>query len=132
LVVDGSKIMREKMIRYLELANIFEAVLEAGSVKESKRILRKEKIDVLLFDIQLPGISGIDLVPFSRNLLHKPVLILCSNYKLPQYLSIYEKLSINYFFDKSEELPELKMCIKKIAREKRSDTNLLIRYKNSI
>ena len=132
MVVDGSKIMREKMIRYLELANIFEAVLEAGSVKESKRILRKEKIDVLLFDIQLPGISGIDLVPFSRNLLHKPVLILCSNYKLPQYLSIYEKLSINYFFDKSEELPELKMCIKKIAREKRSDTNLLIRYKNSI
>lgn len=112
LIVDGSKIMREKLIRFLELQNIFHKVFEAGTVEEAKNIMQKEQIDILLFDIQLNDSSGLDLVPFSRRFLHKPLLILCSNYKLPQYLSTYERLDINYFFDKSSELMKLKSLIK--------------------
>ncbi len=120
LIVDGSKIMREKLVRFLELQNNFDYVFEAGTVKEAKNIMEEKEIDVLLFDIQLNDSSGLDLVPFSRKFLHKPLLILCSNYKMPQYLSTYERLAINYFFDKYSELADLKSFIKTLAMDWRN------------
>ena len=41
LIADGSKILREKLIRYLKLENYFDDVLEANTVKEAKLIMQK-------------------------------------------------------------------------------------------
>jgi YesN/AraC family two-component response regulator len=92
LIVEGSKMVREKLIRYLELENLFIEVLEANTVYEAVKIMKQKKIDIILFDIQLPEASGLDLIPFSRKMLHKPVLVLITNYKYPQYISIYENM----------------------------------------
>lgn len=119
LIVDGYQIMRKTMIRYLELQRYFEKVLEANTVRNAKMILQEEKVDVLLLDIQLPDSSGLDLVQFSKNLDHKPVIILCSNYGMPQYINTYDYLSVNFFFDKSSELTELKNLIRKIVQDQK-------------
>ena len=122
LIVDGSKSVRENLIRYLELENKFEEVFEAETVKEAKKQMKKNTIDVVLFDIQLPGTSGLELLTLSRKMHRKPIMILCSNYKFPQYMSIYENMSVNYFFDKSSELAELKSFIKKLVMNGRTHT----------
>lgn len=118
LIVDSSKIYREKLIRYLELEKYFENVLEAGTEKKAEGIIQKGIIEVLLFDIQLPDNSGLDLIPFSNRQLNRPLLILCSNYCLPQYKKTYESLSVHHFFDKSSELGKLKLFIRELVEER--------------
>lgn len=124
LIVNGSKPVRKKFIRYLELESQFNKVFETDTVVEAKMIMQKEIVDVILFDIQLPGNSGLELVPFSRNQFPKPALILCTNYILPQYLSIYQKMLIDYCFDKSTGLAELKLFIKKLVLDLRNQTQI--------
>ncbi|GEM_PF-2022201 len=126
LMVDGHEILRQKLIRYLELENNFEIIYEANTVKTARAILQQEKIDVLVLDIQLPDNSGLDLVNFSQKLFYKPIIILCSNYVFPQYLNIYDNYSVNYFFDKFSELHEMKALIKKIVNECKSSGSVII------
>ncbi|MCL4547717.1 MAG: response regulator [Bacteroidetes bacterium] len=121
LVVDESKTVREALIRYLEIEKYFDIVFEVDTVEEAKRIVRSIKIEVVLLDIQLHDQSGLDLVTYCNNSYHKPIVILCSNYGMPQYKNVYEKLSINHFFDKSSEQSELKRFIKKLAADNKNN-----------
>ena len=132
LIVEGSKIVRENLIRYLALGNLFEEVLEAGTVKEAKKVMQKNIIDVILFDIQLSDASGLELMPLSRKMPRRPIMILCSNYKLPQYINIYENMSVNYFFDKSSELAELKSFMKKLVMDRKNLTNINSKPKSKL
>ncbi len=129
LVVDGSERVRKSLIRFLELENKYETVFEAETVKDAKRIMQSIMIEVLLLDIQLNDNSGVELINFCNSQLHKPVVIVCSNYSLPQYINIYETLSVNKFFDKSSELPEMKKFIKGITAQNKDDMR---RYRNTI
>jgi DNA-binding NtrC family response regulator len=112
LVVDSSKKVKQKLIQYLELETQFENVFEAESVKEAKTIMQTFDIDVVLFDIQLQDASGLALVSFCQLMPNKPIMILCSNYRYPQYISIYSNMSVDYSFDKFSELTELKTVIR--------------------
>ncbi len=120
LVVDGSKKFSENLIRYLGLENDFDEVFEADAVEEALRIIKSQSLDIIIFDIQLKGESGLDIVPVSRRMPWRPVLIVCSNYWYPQYKSIYENMDVNYFFDKSSQLAELKTFIKKIIMDRQN------------
>src|SRR3989339_655912 len=124
LIVEGSKIVRENLIRYLALENLFEEVLEAETVKEAKMVMQINIIDVILLEIQLPDASGLELMLQIRKMPQQPIMILCSNYKLPQYINIYENMSINHFFNKSSELTELKLFIKKLVMDIRNLSNI--------
>ena len=112
--------MREKMIRYLELNKNFDSVFEANTVRKSKAIINIVKVDVVLLDIQLPDASGLDLVQYCQKLPNKPITILCSNYGLPQYLNTYNNLSVDYYFDKSAELSELKTLVKSLGKQRKN------------
>lgn len=119
LIVDGSTLVREKLIKYLNLENLFDEVLRAETVREAKYLLQTKNIDVILLDIQLQNESGLELVDFSKKLFHAPIMIICSNYRFPQYRNVYLKKSVSYFFDKSSELVELKKFISQLAADLR-------------
>lgn len=121
LIVDESKSVRESLIRYLELEKRFNIVFEVDTVKEAKKVLQTIKIEVVLLDIQLHDQSGLELVNYCNTFDHKPIVILCSNYGMPQYKNVYERLSVNRFFDKSSELGELKKFIKKLSRNNQNN-----------
>lgn len=71
---------------YLELAGVCSNAIDALS------FLRKTKVDLLLLDIQMPGLTGID---FLRSLTNKPKVILTSAYT--QYaLEGYELNVVDY------------------------------------
>jgi len=116
LIVDGYKIMRETMVRYLELKHLFSKVFQANTVRNAEMILRKEHIDIIILDLQLPDASGIDLITYCNTMKKKPTVIICSHYWMNQYRNIYKNLSVDYFFDKYYQFAELKELIKKLSR----------------
>jgi DNA-binding NarL/FixJ family response regulator len=121
LIVDAANDIRQKLIKYLQLEKIFDYVFETQTVKEAQRIMETIKVDIILFDIQLPNKSGLDLMSMKDKLFYKPVMIVCSNYKLPQYLKAYDNLLVDRFFDKSSELAELKSFIKHLVNKEKDN-----------
>ncbi len=66
LVAEDSQTMRALIISTLEAMDDFELV-EAANGFEALRILPREKVDLVITDINMPDINGLELVSFVRN-----------------------------------------------------------------
>lgn len=62
LIVDDEMIERKGIRMLLARMNIRENILEASNGEEALEVFEKEKIDVLLTDINMPFMDGIELL----------------------------------------------------------------------
>ena len=63
LLVDDSSTMRKIVGRSLRQAGIdFDTIFEAGDGLEALEVLEKEKIDIVLSDINMPNMDGISFL----------------------------------------------------------------------
>jgi|SRR5271165_1524569 len=69
LVVDDSPVMRKIVARTLRQAGIsIGQVLEAGNGSQALDILRQQTVDIVLCDINMPVMDGLELVRQLRTL----------------------------------------------------------------
>ena len=66
LVVDDHPIVRQGLVSTLDDEADFEVVGAAGSAEEAVTLAGQHQPDVVLLDLELPGLSGIDAIPRLR------------------------------------------------------------------
>jgi signal transduction histidine kinase len=77
LIVDDESLNREMLIRRLQREGCSPVGVRSGP--EALDLLRREKFDVILLDIQMPGMNGIEVLQTlknDQNLRHLPVIML--------------------------------------------------------
>ncbi|MGZ6432723.1 MAG: LytR/AlgR family response regulator transcription factor [Pseudobdellovibrionaceae bacterium] len=73
LIVDDEKLAKDRILRFLtELGYPFE-VTEADSELSALRKIRESPPDILFLDIQMPGLSGLELL---QQIEHRPFKII--------------------------------------------------------
>jgi two-component system, chemotaxis family, chemotaxis protein CheY len=69
LVVDDSSVMRKIVARALQQGGVAIAqIIEAGNGSEALDVLRKQKVDLVLSDINMPVMDGLEFVRQLRSL----------------------------------------------------------------
>jgi len=69
LVVDDSSVMRSIVIRTLRMSGLeLNEVLQAGNGKEALEILGKTWVDLVLLDINMPVMNGIEMIESIRKI----------------------------------------------------------------
>jgi DNA-binding response OmpR family regulator len=74
LVVDDEPIVREVVVRYLEREGY--RTLEAGDGETARRLLEEEPPSLVVLDVMLPGIDGLELCRWIRARHDLPVILL--------------------------------------------------------
>src|SRR5271167_1662849 len=74
LVVDDEPIVRDVVVRYLERDGY--RTLEAGSGDEAQLLLEREPPSLVVLDVMLPGISGLELCRWIRSRSEVPIVML--------------------------------------------------------
>ena len=59
-IVEDNKVIRESLAAYVHMDPEFRCICACGSAEEALAKLPGERPDVVLMDIQLPGLSGIE------------------------------------------------------------------------
>jgi len=62
LIVDDERLAREKVRRLLESRNDISIIGEAANVVDAKAAIERDKPDLVLLDIQMPGGDGFDVL----------------------------------------------------------------------
>jgi len=66
LIADDSSTMRSMLVSTIETLGDFR-IVEAASGFEALRLLPRENVDLILTDINMPDINGLELISYLRN-----------------------------------------------------------------
>jgi len=66
LIVEDSSAMRSLLISTIEALEGFE-IVEAANGFEALRLLPRERVDLVITDINMPDINGLELIRYVRN-----------------------------------------------------------------
>src|SRR5690606_17677864 len=73
IIVDDNKMARTAIRLMMEQVEFLELKHECESPIEAFNFLKKDDIDLVFLDVEMPGMSGVELV---KNLEKRPIIIL--------------------------------------------------------
>lgn len=118
LIVDDEYHARKLLSEYVSKLPFLELTGTGANVFEAMDILRKEKVDILLSDIQMPEITGLE---FARSLKNPPFVIFTTAYS--EYaVESYELDVIDYLL-KPIAFPRFLQAINKVVERKEINTS---------
>ncbi len=82
LIIDDNRTIRQQLRETLAGTDLFETYLEAGDGIEGFKILLSEKVDIVLCDLEMPGMDGykfLRMVASREELMDIPVIMLTSH-----------------------------------------------------
>ena len=119
LIADDHAIVRRGLKQIIEDTGEMQVVAEASSGIEALRGIRAHECDVVLLDISLPDMSGIDVLKqVHAERPHLPVLIL-SIYPEDQYASRLIKAGAAGYLTKESAPPEVIGALQRVAGGKK-------------
>ena len=104
LIVDDAPQLRERLKARLEKIPGVRVSGEAATVPEGIQAFRTLNPDAIVLDIQMPGGTGIDVLETVKQENPRTVVIMLTNYPLPQLRKKSMEAGAEFFFDKCCEV----------------------------
>ncbi len=117
-IVDDHRIIREGLELLLADTDNIEIVASAANGPELIRLLEDEDIDVVLLDVRMPEMTGLDVLGRIRDLEIQVAVVMLSMYGDPVYVSRAIELGASGYLLKSVGREELVQAIETVARGK--------------
>lgn len=116
LIVDDHAIVREGVRALLKLADDVEVVGEAGSGEEAIALATALAPDVILMDIAMPGLGGLEATLEIRKRVPASRIIVLSQYAEPEYVKRFLKAGVSGYVLKSAAGADLVAAIRAVMR----------------
>ena len=130
LYIEDEKNIRLNIKKTLEL--FCENVLDAENILNAKEILTTSRIDIIISDINLPDMSGIDFVKEIRISDKTIPIILLSAYTDKEFLLEATKLKLVDYLTKPINFKDLNNALQKCVEEILDNSRYIITFKNNI
>ena len=86
LIADDQRLMREGLATLLALADDVDIVAQAGDGAEAIELAKAHRPDVILMDIQMPHINGVEATRTIRSILPATQIIILTTFDNDEYL----------------------------------------------
>lgn len=119
LIVEDNLSFRLSLMEILRTRFPRMAVTEAGSGEEALARMESLRPDLMFLDISLPGQNGLELTKQVRKEYADLVIVILTNYDLPEFQEVAYQYGVNYFFSKSTStMEEILAAVDTILRQK--------------
>ncbi len=114
LIVDDERPARKRLRRMLESVAGIEIVAEAENGREALALVDQHQPALVLMDIQMPGMDGLETAKSLAALETPPAVIFCTDYD-EHALSAFDAAALDYLL-KPIEKPRLEMALQRVER----------------
>ena len=124
-IADDHVLVRRGLAELLREMDDFRVVGEASSGDELLRLLREDRVDVIVMDMNMPGPSGLDLVKSIRAEFPRlPILVLSAHPEDQYAVRVVRAGAMGYLTKESAEA-DLVVAVRRVASGKRYLTQAL-------
>jgi DNA-binding NarL/FixJ family response regulator len=117
LLVDDHRLFRSALIRLMQSFKFPVDYFEASNGAEGMALLNTQKIDIVLLDIQMPEMGGIEMLKSIRRDGKQTKIIMLTQFQDQSLIVYLLQLGANGFLLKSCETKELEEAIQKVNSE---------------
>jgi DNA-binding NarL/FixJ family response regulator len=118
IIIDDSIMIGKRLSSML---NDIDGVVLAGQAtcaREGLELVRATRPDFIVLDINLPDVSGLEIIAEIKNIDPEITIAMLTNYPYTAYRKRSMDLGADYFFDKSKEFGKLIETLTDLARNK--------------
>jgi DNA-binding NarL/FixJ family response regulator len=116
LVADDHTLVRDGIRALLTTADDVEVVAEAADGGEAIEKARVARPDVILLDIAMPGLGGLESVPLLRREIPEARILILTQYEQPEYVRRFLQLGVSGYVLKKAAGVELLSAIRAVHR----------------
>ena len=116
LIIDDHEMVREGLKAMLVAEPDFEIVGDAANAEQALELIERLRPDVVLLDIRLPGVSGIDLCSNVTSLYPQTAVIILTTFAEESLVAQCIQAGARGFIVKDIERFDLKRSIRAVAR----------------
>jgi len=126
LIVDDEPLARQRLIGLVQELNGFEVCGNASNGKDALRLAQELKPDVVLLDIRMPGMDGIETA-HHMNRLSKPPAIIFTTAFSEHALNAFETHAVDYLLKpiKQERLAEALQAAARLTKPQLEQIKLI-------
>ncbi len=117
LLVEDSHIVRDRLLLLISDVPNVAVVGQAGEGFEAQAHFRQFQPDVVILDIQLPGINGMELLARFKKENPACIVIVLTSYAFKEFRQRCETLGADCFLDKTTEFDQIPGVLEAIQRE---------------
>jgi DNA-binding NarL/FixJ family response regulator len=114
LIVDDHPIVRHGIAQLLNCASDMEAAAEAAEAETALRLLREQRFDLVISNISMPGLSGLDLIRRVQALANAPPVLVLSMHEESVYAERALAAGARGFVMKQEAPDKLVSAVRKV------------------
>ena len=118
LIVEDSAIVRRRLVELVSEVPLVSIIGAAATGGEALDLFREYQPDAVLLDLELPGISGIELIPRFKEMDGLSFLIVLTTYAIRQIREHCLDLGADCFLSKSTEFARVPGILRMLDRKK--------------
>jgi two-component system LytT family response regulator len=115
IIVDDEPIARDILAKYIEQIPYLNLVTSCEDAFEAMQVLNREDIDLIVLDINMPRLTGIEML---RSLKRYPAVIITSAY--PEYALEGFELSVTDYLLKPFSFPRFVQATEKVVKNQQA------------
>ncbi|HEL9627348.1 TPA: response regulator transcription factor [Streptococcus suis] len=114
LVAEDQAMLRDALCQLLGFQEAVEAVLQAENGSQAIALLKKEPIDVVLLDIEMPEKTGLDVLEWVRGQALPVKVVIMTTFKRPGYFERAVKADVDAYVLKERSIAHLMRTIETV------------------
>lgn len=115
-LLDDQAILRAGFRSLLNQSEDVEVVGECGDAREAVAELEQLKPDVILLDITMPGLSGIDAIPLLLRAVPEVRIVMLTHHEGQSFVDQALRLGASGYISKDSDPEELSLALRSVVR----------------
>lgn len=114
LIVDDSEIVRERLAAQVSEVPFVQLVGQAAEGLTALRLFQSGHPDVVVLDIELPGMTGFEILTQIKRQRPSCIVVMLSSYASGPFRLGCDRLGADFFFSKANEFERINDVLKAI------------------
>jgi DNA-binding NarL/FixJ family response regulator len=123
VIADDSSLWRDRIKSLLADIDELFVVSEAENGIDALQIIREKEPDLVILDIRMSGLNGIEVLKKIRELRMKVRVCMLTNYPYLQYRKRCLEAGADYFLSKTEDFEEIEIIVRNMLRAETQHNN---------
>lgn len=123
VIAEDQQMLRGAFTTLIKMEDDLQIVAEVADGEEALRAIQKHNPDICLVDIEMPGLTGLELALKLRTMKHPCKIIIVTTFSRPGYLQQAMKANVDGYLLKDEPIDFLIQAIRRVMKGEKVISN---------